>query len=210
MSLLIKITVVSAVLLLFTACASSPVTKPARTASQEQVYIVNAGDTLSSIGRRYGVNSERLQSMNQIADPRTLAVGQRLIIPDGSMSPASAFIWPLAKLDVTSEFGSRNNRHKGIDLRAPKGSAIRASADGVVSFVGWQNGYGRVVILKHADNIQTFYAHNEKNWVKKGQRVTQGQVIASVGRSGNATGYHVHFEFVKGRQPLNPRHYVSM
>lgn len=190
------------------AMAKSPV-------NQGAVYYVRKGDTLTAIGKRFGVTSLQLQYRNNIIDAHSLAIGQRLVIPDknqqvpDSFANRSRFIWPLKHLDVSSEFGSRNNRHKGIDLRAPKGTSIRASGDGVVSFVGRQSGYGKVIILKHDCGIQTFYAHNDKNFVKKGQRVKQGEVIATVGRTGNATGYHVHFEFIKGRQPMNPRHYVS-
>lgn len=180
-----------------------------------RVYLVKKGDTLSAIARQFSVTALQIQYRNNIADPHSLKIGARLVIPDKNLQvPASfaskaRFIWPLKKLDVSSEFGSRNNSHKGIDLRAPRGTSIRASADGVVDFVGRQNDYGKVIILKHTGDIQTFYAHNEKNLVKKGQRVRQGEVIATVGRTGNATGSHVHFEFIRGRQPLNPRHYVS-
>jgi murein DD-endopeptidase MepM/ murein hydrolase activator NlpD len=182
---------------------------------KETVYFVRAGDTLSAIGRRFGITSRQLQYHNDIADPHRLKIGARLVIPGSKQQvPASfagrpPFIWPLKKLDVSSEFGSRNNRHKGIDLRAPQGTAIFASADGEVLFAGRKSGYGKVIILKHADNIQTFYAHNEKNLVSKGQRIRQGEKIATVGQTGNATGNHVHFEFIRGRQPLSPRHYVS-
>ena len=181
----------------------------------QAVYVVQRGDTLSGIGARFGVTSRQLQYRNGIADPRSLEIGVRLIIPEKSQRVPSAtankphFIWPIKKLDVSSEFGSRHNEHNGIDLRAPKGTAIHASADGIVQFVGKQRGYGNVVILKHKGDIQTFYAHNNKNLVIDGQRILQGDVIASVGITGNATGFHLHFEYIKKHQPLNPRHYVS-
>jgi len=181
----------------------------------EAVYFVRPRDTLTAIGRRFGVSSLQIQYRNGIADPRNLKIGARLVIPNKDQqvpdvfASKTRFIWPLKHLDVSSEFGSRSNRHKGVDLRAPQGTSVRASADGVVHFVGKQNGYGKVVILKHAGNIKTFYAHNDKNLVKKGQRVKQGEKIATVGRTGNASGYHVHFEFIRGREPLNPRHDVS-
>jgi len=212
------------ILMLVAGCSSAPQRQDTgRSVSQangnqqsEAVYFVRPGDTLSAIGRRFGVTSLQIQYRNGIADPRNLKIGARLVIPNkdqqvpDSFASKARFIWPLKHLDVSSEFGSRNNRHKGIDLRAPQGSTISASADGEVHFVGKQNGYGKVVILKHENNIQTFYAHNDKNLVKKGQRVKQGEKIATVGRTGNATGYHVHFEIIRGRQPLNPRHYLSM
>ena len=194
---------------------ASPHQQASKAGLEESVYVVRPGDTLSAIARQFAVTALQLQYRNNIANPHDLKVGARLVIPSKSQQvpPSFAnkthFIWPLKKLDVSSEFGSRNNRHKGIDLRAPKGTKLYASADGLVHFVGQQNGYGKVIIIKHSDNIQTFYAHNNKNLVKKGQSVKQGEVIGTVGRTGNATGNHVHFEFIRGQQHLNPRHYMS-
>jgi murein DD-endopeptidase MepM/ murein hydrolase activator NlpD len=193
----------------------SPHQQTSKVDQEESIYVVRSGDTLSAIAHQFSVTALQLQYRNNIADPHNLKIGTRLAIPNESQQvpPSFAnktpFIWPLKKLDVSSEFGSRNNRHKGIDLRAPKGTKLYASADGLVHFVGQQNGYGKVVIIKHAGDIQTFYAHNNKNLVTKGQRVKQGEVIGTVGRTGNATGNHVHFEFIRGKQHLNPRHYMS-
>ena len=172
------------------------------------VYIVQQGDTLSSIARRFNVPTQDLQHLNSINNPRTLSIGTRLTIP-GNIATGYAFIWPLNKLDVSSEFGARNHRHKGIDLRAPSGTSIRAAACGVVIFVGRQNGYGKTVIVQHLGDIKTLYAHNQKNLVNKGQQVKQGELIATIGNSGNASGYHVHFEYIQAGRQLNPRHYIS-
>ena len=104
--------------------------KPTPAKPKETGDFVRAGDTLSAIGRRFGVTSRQLQYRNDIADPHSLKIGTRLVIPGSKQQvPASfasrpPFIWPLKKLDVSSEFGSRNNRHKGIDLRAPQGTAM--------------------------------------------------------------------------------------
>jgi murein DD-endopeptidase MepM/ murein hydrolase activator NlpD len=103
--------------------------------------------------------------------------------------------WPI--LGTVTQHFSRNGpqRHDGIDIAAPKGSIIRAAAAGKVIFSDWgPGGYGRLVIVEHTANIVTVYAHNERNLVQRNQRVKQGQAIAMVGRSGRATGYHVHFE----------------
>ncbi|RLC51299.1 MAG: hypothetical protein DRZ79_03005 [Candidatus Cloacimonadota bacterium] len=107
---------------------------------------------------------------------------------------------------VTSEFGMRNGRmHKGIDIAAKIGDPIRAVADGMVAFEGYQKGYGNVVILEHENFVMTVYAHNETNLVRLGDEVKQGQPIATVGDSGNASGPHLHFEYrIKGRA-VNPR-----
>jgi murein DD-endopeptidase MepM/ murein hydrolase activator NlpD len=103
--------------------------------------------------------------------------------------------WPILGT-VTQRFSrSGPQRHDGIDIAAPRGSIIRAAADGKVIFSDWgPGGYGRLVIVEHTANIVTVYAHNERNLVQHNQRVKQGQAIATVGRSGRATSYHVHFE----------------
>jgi len=103
--------------------------------------------------------------------------------------------WPIHGT-VTQHFSrSVPQRHDGIDISAPRGSLIRAAADGKVIFSDWgPGGYGRLVIVEHTSNIMTIYAHNERNLVQRNQRVKQGQAIATVGRSGRAMGYHVHFE----------------
>ncbi|MCP4233276.1 MAG: M23 family metallopeptidase [Aestuariibacter sp.] len=118
---------------------------------------------------------------------------------------SSGLIWPLSKIDVSSNFGYRGgDLHAGIDLRAPAGSKIYASGSGRVSFAGRMRGYGLVIVIDHGAGIETAYAHNMRNLVSAGQKVGQGQVIATVGRSGNATGYHVHFEVRRGGKPVNP------
>ena len=192
----------------------SPHQQTSKVDQEESIYVVRSGDTLSGIAHQFSVTVLQLQHRNNIANPHNLKIGTHLVIPNVSQQvlPPFAnethFIWPLKKLDISSEFGSRNNRHKGIDLRAPKDTKLYASADGLVHFVGQKNGYGKVIIIKHADDIQTFYAHNNKNLVKKGQHVKQGEAIGTVGQTGNATGNHVHFEFIRGNQQLNPRHYM--
>ena len=190
--------------------------KPGASDGVARVYIVRKGDTLSLIARRHAVSTTQLQYYNGLKNPNHLDIGDRLRIPDSTvrvpgswLNSGQGFIWPLQKLSVTSEFGSRGGRHRGIDLQSPKGSPIRAAADGVVYFSGKQNGYGRVVILQHPHHVRTLYAHNRKNLVKKGQRIKQGQRIAKVGHSGRATGSHVHFEYIVSGRKLNPRHYVS-
>lgn len=212
------------ILMLLAGCSTAPSQQQGKgqfepQASEQQhketIYFVRSGDTLAAIGRRFGVTSTQIQYRNGIGDPRTLKIGARLVIPDQQYREARAvnqwtrFIWPLKNLDVSSEFGTRSGRHKGIDLRAPRGTSIYAAADGVVYFAGRQRGYGNVIIIKHAGNIKTLYAHNEKNMVSKGQQIRQGELIATVGRTGKASGNHLHFEYAQGRQRLNPRDYIA-
>jgi hypothetical protein len=122
---------------------------------------------------------------------------------------APQFIWPLDNCVYMSGFGIRHGRrHDGIDLAAKGGAPIHAAADGEVVFAKRMRGYGRLVLVKHRDNFFTAYAHNRANLVKKGDKVKQGQVIAKVGRSGRATGNHVHFEVRKGQAAVDPLNFL--
>ncbi len=96
--------------------------------------------------------------------------------------------------------------HKGIDFAAPTGTPIRAAGDGVVDFAGTQNGYGNVVVLKHWNNYSTAYAHMSRfaSGLRKGQKVSQGDLIGYVGSTGWSTGAHLHYEFRVGGQSLDP------
>ena len=96
--------------------------------------------------------------------------------------------------------------HNGVDYAAKRNTPVKASGDGVISFIGRQSGYGRTVEIKHGGNIKTLYAHLEKfnNKFKVGSKVKQGEVIAYVGDSGQATGPHLHFEFWQGQTRTDP------
>jgi murein DD-endopeptidase MepM/ murein hydrolase activator NlpD len=122
--------------------------------------------------------------------------------PDGTSKQRSFLSSPMAFSRVTSGFAMRFHpllhawrAHKGVDYGAPTGTAIRTVGDGVVSFSGWQNGYGNAVEVRHSNGRSTFYAHMSRVDVRAGQRVDQGQTIGAVGATGWATGPHLHFEF---------------
>jgi murein DD-endopeptidase MepM/ murein hydrolase activator NlpD len=96
--------------------------------------------------------------------------------------------------------------HNGVDYAARRNTPVKASGDGVISFVGVKGGYGRTIEIKHGGNIKTLYAHLEKyNSISKvGNKVKQGEIIAYVGDSGRATGPHLHFEFWQGKTRTDP------
>ena len=100
----------------------------------------------------------------------------------------------------------RIKAHNGVDYAAKKNTPVKASGDGVISFIGRQSGYGRTVEIKHGGNIKTLYAHLEKfnTKLKVGSKVKQGEIIAYVGDSGQATGPHLHFEFWQGEIRTDP------
>ncbi|MGD9310617.1 MAG: peptidoglycan DD-metalloendopeptidase family protein [Desulfosarcina sp.] len=98
----------------------------------------------------------------------------------------------------------RYRAHTGIDYGARTGTPILATANGRVKFAGWKGGYGKLIILKHANGYQTYYGHCSRLLRKRGQLVEQGQVIARVGSTGLSTGPHVHYEVRVNGKPINP------
>ncbi len=125
------------------------------------------------------------------------------------VSHEDLFIWPLKDFTFMSGFGiRRGRRHDGIDLAAKSGTPIKAAADGKVVFSGRMRGYGNLILLKHDQGYFTAYAHNRRNLVSKGKDVKQGEVVAQVGRTGRATGNHVHFEIRQGQEAMDPLNFL--
>ncbi len=123
-------------------------------------------------------------------------------------------IWP-ARGWVTSGFGYRvspftgiRQLHEGLDIAGPVGSKIHAPADGVVTHVETEAGYGKVLVLNHGYGIVTRFAHNSENLVKMGQTVKRGDVIALIGNTGRSTGPHCHYEVRVNGIPVNPMRYI--
>jgi murein DD-endopeptidase MepM/ murein hydrolase activator NlpD len=143
-------------------------------------------------------------------DPRPKRRAQPSQIPragSGALDPAARgepLAWPLHGV-IVSPFGMRDReQHEGVDLAAPEGTAILAASAGKVLFAGEQRGYGKIVLVGHEGGLVTIYAHNAENLVEAGQAVARGQRIARVGRSGKATGPHLHFEVRVGTRPHDP------
>lgn len=115
------------------------------------------------------------------------------------------FIWPI-KGPVTNWFGvSSGRRHDGIDIAVPKGTPIRAAEAGKVIYSdNGISGYGNLIILQHAGDFTTVYGHNRRNLVKADQSVLKRQVIAEVGDTGRADGFHLHFEIRHNAKPVDP------
>lgn len=134
-------------------------------------------------------------------------------------APAAASPWAGtlgAPGRLTSEFGMRRDPytgrrafHSGIDLAAPRGTPIHPFRPGVVTFSGWQTGYGRIVVVRHDNGVESAYAHNAENLVRVGDRVDRNTVIGKVGATGRATGPHLHFEIRKNGRPVNPMPFLT-
>jgi len=134
--------------------------------------------------------------------------------PEGKSTHKSFLRSPLEFSRVSSGFSvarfhpvlQRMRAHKGVDFAAPTGTRIKASADAVVDFVGQKGGYGNVIVLKHANGVSTLYGHLSRfaPELRRGAKITQGQMIGFVGMSGVATGPHLHYEFLINGQHQDP------
>lgn len=145
-----------------------------------------------------------LQPQNQISLKGTAA------IPAYTGSGNGVLNAPMAHVEVSSPFGASrgSRRHAGVDLRNPKGTPIGAAADGVVILAEYSRSYGNLVKIDHGGGLQTYYAHCDSMSVSVGDTVTKGQTIATVGRTGNATGYILHFEVRVNGVAKNPMNYI--
>jgi murein DD-endopeptidase MepM/ murein hydrolase activator NlpD len=138
----------------------------------------------------------------------------RLLDRQKSILACTPSVWP-ARGWVSSGFGYRispftgeRELHRGLDICNRKGASIIAPADGVVTDIDWDPGYGRTVTINHGYGLSTMYAHLEKVLVKKGQVVRRHQEIAQVGDSGRTTGAHLHYEVHLNGVPVNPVRYI--
>ncbi|MDZ4661870.1 MAG: M23 family metallopeptidase [Pseudomonadota bacterium] len=118
--------------------------------------------------------------------------------------------WPVFNGKVTQTFSLGKRRpHLGIDISAPRGSSIRASHDGHVVYAGnGFKGYGKMIIVDLDGHWATLYSHLSRISVKNGQKIERGQILGIIGRSGNATGIHLHFEIRRDKQATDPLKYL--
>ena len=125
------------------------------------------------------------------------------------------FALPVDHIRINSAFGYRSDPingsrrlHAGQDFGGARGTPIRATADGTVSFAGRQSGYGNLVIIQHDFGFETRYAHLSSIGVSVGQRVSRGDRIGGMGSTGRSTGTHLHYEIRVGGNPINPMTYI--
>ncbi len=190
-------------------------------------HTVAKGDTLASIAKKYKGDAAEIGSYNEITGDAALAVGSVLIIPNGEVITATVavpkktttgttaklhdaggpdyggyYTWPVDGGLVTQGLHGYN----GIDIGAAKNTAILAAAEGTVIIAkgggAWNGGYGNYIVIQHPNGTQTLYAHANQLLVAAGDLVSKGQTIGLVGRTGQATGYHLHFEVRGAKNPF--------
>lgn len=181
---------------------------------------VAKGDTLRSIASKYKADMDEIRSYNDLDVDGVLAVGSMIIIPDGEMAKAPAASSSSDKVKsasgptykdyylrpIVGGVKSQNlHGYNAVDLAAPIGTPIYASAPGVVIVArssGYNGGYGAYVVISHPNGTQTLYGHASKILVEAGQTVERGDTIALLGSTGKSTGPHVHFEIRGATNPF--------
>jgi murein DD-endopeptidase MepM/ murein hydrolase activator NlpD len=122
------------------------------------------------------------------------------------------FLKPVGGQIISGYGGKADGLHNdGVNIKATRGDAVRAAEQGVVVYNGNQiEGYGNMVLIRHADGFMTAYAHMDKMLVKKGERVSRGQTIGTVGSTGHVSTPQLHFEIRKGKDAVNPAQYIGV
>lgn len=153
-------------------------------------------------------------AIRKLAVPERAAWDKEEMLSGGAPEFIQEAIWPLRTGFLGRGLKRAGRRHHdGIDMTAPKGTPIYAVLDGIVEVVSNNGpgfrGYGRVIVINHNGKLWSLYSHNSANYVKVGQRVKQGDKIAAVGRTGRASGTHLHFEIRNEKgTPLDPMKYL--
>lgn len=178
-----------------------------------EINDVNDPRTLRAGSKLFIPDAKRVLKVNPLPQGRAVASHETKSNVNYAVEPEredkivmdkKRFAWPVSGM-VESRFGMRSGtKHDGIDIKAPEGTPIKAADEGKAVYVSSMRGYGNMVILKHKDDFYTVYAHNKKNIISDGDKVSKGEVIALVGDTGNADGCHLHFEVRQGKKVRNP------
>ena len=171
-----------------------------------------SADVLADVTYQNGVEIERTVLANVTLVEPVTELQRTGTKPRPTWYPTGSFRWPCTG-HITSRFGGRNlwgryNYHGGIDIANSAGTPIYAADGGTVVHAGWYSTYGYLVIIDHGNGFETYYGHNSKLLVSKGQHVYKGQQIAKMGRTGNASGNHCHFEVRYHDKRQNPLNYL--
>ena len=175
-----------------------------------------------SVSRGLATGAVQLSKSTAVVQKEAQTTEKNLIVLQDAASKYNSLlaetpsIWPLYGI-ITSPFGVRLNPfggegsevHNGVDIAAPYGTAIRATADGKVDQAGWNGTYGISVTLYHRNGIETLYGHMCRLAVSNGQTVKKGQVIGYEGLTGRTTGPHCHYQVMINGTPVNPMAYLD-
>jgi murein DD-endopeptidase MepM/ murein hydrolase activator NlpD len=177
---------------------------------------LEGADNFASESRLAPTMNETLETFNTLRSFGTAHYNSTFFA--GSEEKVASMLsgfWPVNG-QITCPYGSRRDPfsgegayHTGMDLGAPRGSQVSASADGTVEAAGWSNGYGQLVVIDHGNGYETYYGHLSRIDVIEGQSIRQGEHVGAVGSSGRSTGPHLHYEVRVGGVPINPYRFLS-
>lgn len=192
---------------------------------EQQAVLYQAQNDKATAEKAYAEYQQASQSLGDKLRQRAAEEAAAQSAPDVSDSGSSdsppaagggmgAMIWPVNGV-ITSPYGYRTHPifgttiyHSGIDIGVDYGTPVHAADGGTVVEAGWISGYGYAVVIDHGNGLSTLYGHNQELAVSAGQAVSQGQVIAYAGSTGNSTGPHVHFEVRANGDPVDPQGYL--
>ncbi len=172
---------------------------PTKTSSQDSQLLEDDLFDVDTVNKIVAVELSAEEAMKELVNVKTVET----LKPD---------IWPVVGV-ITSDYGwrvvgGRREFHTGVDISAPYGTPVVASADGRVIYAGWIRGYGKTVIIYHGYGLVTLYAHLSDIKVEYSDRVVKGQIIGNVGTTGRAFGPHLHYEVLKYGIRQNPIAYL--
>jgi murein DD-endopeptidase MepM/ murein hydrolase activator NlpD len=159
--------------------------------------------TIKGVQRDIICTTNTIKTVKNFVDVRSKVVRDTPSIVPNPGHITSLFGWR------RSPFGHGRDFHSGIDIAAPPGTEIRATAAGTILSAGWSGGYGWMVRIQHKYGFESLYGHCLRVAVNQGQEVKKGEIVGYVGQTGNATGNHCHYEIRLGNIPINPYPYMS-
>ncbi len=199
-----------------TAQSKSAGVLPAANALTDTSTSLSDDSYYKSIDAFYALRTTAMNGSAARLSPALASIRPSLGLGLGALDADAPSLWPIMG-PITSGFGQREDPvigngegefHTGVDISAPIGTPIRATADGTVRTADMESGYGREVIIDHGHGLATCYGHMSGFAVVAGQTVIRGQVIGYVGHSGRTTGNHVHYEVRIHNTPVNPHKYL--
>lgn len=210
--------------------AARPVVEIQKPAIDADTRIVNhtvkSGENLATIARQYKTSISNILAHNTLTNS-SLKSGQQVNVPvdkkyyrvmqvTSRKADVSSRMSMPVRGRLSDAYGWRKHPvyrkrlfHAGIDISAPRGTQISSAMAGTVVYAGWLSGYGKLVVVRHANGLSTRYGHCSTIRVRKGQTVKAGQSIAAVGATGVATGNHLHFEVRRNGRTVNPSTLLS-
>jgi murein DD-endopeptidase MepM/ murein hydrolase activator NlpD len=208
------------IILTASGCASTPyITKPVPPPPglPGTYHHVERGQTLWRISKIYDADLDEIARINRISDATSIEIGQYIFIPHAAKKEVKRlgysnddFIWPV-RGRVIASFGQSfgNMVNKGINIQPYGNADILASRGGVVVFYSDAFGsFGKTIIIDHGDGFSTVYARNAQVFIKAGDQVQRGAIIAKAGSSGRDKNTYLHFQIRKGHLPQNPYYYL--